>query len=98
MDELKKTLAGGFTAQEVDTAKKAYLDAQMVNRSQDTALVALLAQHEQLGRTMKWDAVLEARIRALTPAQISAAFKKHIDPAQVSIVKAGDFAAAKVYQ
>jgi zinc protease len=98
MDELKKTLAGGFTAEEVATAKKAYLDAQMVNRSQDTALVALLAQHEQLGRTMKWDSDLEARIRALTPAQISAAFKKHIDPAQVSIVKAGDFAAAKVYQ
>ena len=30
LDELKKTLASGFTADEVATAKKAYLDAQMV--------------------------------------------------------------------
>jgi len=29
---------------------------------------------------------------------VSAAFRKHIDPAQLSIVKAGDWKAAKVYQ
>ena len=98
LDELKKTLQSGFTADEVATAKKAYLDAQMVGRSQDTALVTLLAQHEQLGRTMKWDSDLEIKIASLTPEQISAAFRKHVDPAQVSIVKAGDFAAAKVYR
>jgi zinc protease len=46
---------------------------------------------------MQWDADLETKLRALTPAQITAAFRKHIDPAQVSIVKAGDFKAAKVY-
>jgi zinc protease len=98
LDELKKTLQSGFTADEVSTAKKAYLDAQMVGRSQDTALVTLLAQHELLGRTMKWDSDLELKIVSLTPEQISAAFRKHIDPAAVSIVKAGDFAAAKVYR
>ena len=81
----------------METAKKAYLDAQFVARSQDASLLTLLAQHEQLGRTMQWDADLETKIRALTPAQITAAFRKHIDPAQVSIVKAGDFKAAKVY-
>ncbi len=96
-DELAKTLKEGFTAEEVETAKKAYLDAQFVARAQDASLLTLLAQHEQLGRTMQWDADLETKIRALTPAQITAAFRKHIDPAQVSIVKAGDFKAAKVY-
>ena len=50
------------------------------------------------GRTMKWDAQLEAKIQALTPEQINAAFRKHIDPAALSIVKAGDFKAAGVYQ
>jgi len=98
MDELRKTLKEGFNASEVAVAKKAYLDAQFVSRSQDTALLALLAQNEQLGRTMKWDQDLEAKIESLTPEQITAAFRKYIDPAQVSIVKAGDFKAAGVYQ
>jgi zinc protease len=98
MDELRKTLKEGFNESEVAVAKKAYLDAQFVSRSQDAALLSLLAQHEQLGRTMGWDRDLEAKIQSLTPAQITAVFRKYIDPAQVSIVKAGDFKAAGVYR
>jgi zinc protease len=98
MDELRKTLKEGFTAAEVAEAKKAFLDSRMVGRSQDAALMNALAQHEQQGRTMKWDEQLEQKIRALTPEQINAAFRNNIDPAAVSIVKAGDFRAAGVYQ
>ena len=97
-DELAKTLRDGFTATEVAEAKKAYLDALTVSRSQDAALPALLATQEQHGRTMKWDEQLEAKIRSLTPEQINAAFRKHVDPAALSIVKAGDFKAAGAYQ
>jgi zinc protease len=97
-DELAKTLKEGFTAKEVENAKKAYLDSRMVSRSQDAALLTLVASHEQLGRTMKWDEQLEQRILALTPKQINAAFRKRVDPAAVTIVKAGDFKAAGVYQ
>ncbi len=97
-DELAKTLRDGFSAAEVAEAKKAYLESRMVSRSQDAALPALLATEEQYGRTMKWDEQLEARIRSLTPEQINAAFRKHVDPAALSIVKAGDFKAAGVYQ
>ena len=46
---------------------------------------------------MKWDQDLEAKIQSLTPEQITAAFRKYIDPAQMSIVKAGDFKTAGVY-
>jgi zinc protease len=98
MDELRKTLKDGFTAAEVAEAKKAYLASRMVARSQDAALMNLLAQHEQQGRTMKWDELLEQRIQGLTVEQINAAFRKYIDPSAVSIVKAGDFKAAGVYQ
>jgi zinc protease len=98
MDELRKTLKEGFSAAEVAEAKKAYLDSRMVARSQDAALMNALAQHEQQGRTMKWDELLEQKIHALTPEQINAAFRKNIDPAAVSIVKAGDFKAVGVYQ
>jgi zinc protease len=98
VDELKKTLQGGFTAAEVAEAKKAYLDTRANGRAQDTALLTLLATHEQQNRTLLWDEQLEAKIQALTPEQINAAFRKHIDPSAVSIVKAGDFKAAGVYQ
>ena len=97
-DELAKTLSGGFTAEEVAQAKKAYADARLVGRSSDAALLTQMASHEQLGRTFQWDGDLEAKIQALTPAQINAAFRKHIDPAGISIVKGGDFKAAGAYQ
>ncbi len=97
-DELALTLKNGFTADEVAAAKKAFRDQRMVQRSQDTGILALLAAREQQGRTLKWDEDLEAKIQALTPAQINAAFRAHIDPAALSIVKAGDFEKAGVYK
>ncbi len=98
VDEVKKTLQGGFTADEVATAKKAYRDAQLVSRSQDSALLTLLESREQLGRTLNWDADMDQKIQALTPAQNSDAFRRHVDAAAISIVKAGAFKAAGVYQ
>jgi zinc protease len=98
VDELKKTVKDGFTADEVAAMKKAYLDSRALGRAQDAGLLTQLAQHEFLGRTMHWDEQLEQKIQALTPETISAAFRKHIDPAALSVVKAGDFKAAGVYQ
>jgi zinc protease len=98
VDELKKAWTTGFTAAEVAEAKKAMLDARTIGRSTDGALLSFMVQHDQLGRPYQWDADLEAKMQALTPEQISAAFKKHIDPATLSIVKAGDFKAAGVFK
>jgi len=97
-EELQKAYKDGFTAEEVAEAKKAVLEARLLNRSTDQALMTFLAAHEQLDRPLAWDAQVEAKIASLTPAQINAAFRKHIDPAGMTIVKAGDFAAAKVFQ
>jgi zinc protease len=46
-----------------------------------------------VGRTFQYYADLEKKIEALTPEQVSAAFKKHIDPKKLVIVQAGDFKA-----
>lgn len=97
-DELARTCKEGFGAQEIESAKKAFLDARLVSRSQDAALLAQLAAYELLGRTMLWDAQLEQKIQSLTPDQINTAFRKHIQPASLTIFKAGDFKAAGVYQ
>src|SRR5260370_28011472 len=86
IDELKKTRAEGFTAAEVGEAKKAYADAREVARSQEAALVGLIASHEQLGRTLLYDEQMYSKIQALTVDQINAAFRKYLDPALVTIV------------
>ena len=68
-----------------------------MGRSQDAQLLRTIATREESGRTFDWDAQMDAKIDALTAEQISTAFKRHIDPAAVSIVKAGDFKAAASY-
>jgi zinc protease len=45
-----------------------------------------------------WDAKLEAAVAALTPQQVSEAFRRHVDPASITFVKGGDFKKAGVYQ
>src|SRR5262249_53227875 len=91
VDELQKTLKSGFTADEVATAKKAYHELRMVARSQESGLARTILSHEQFDRTLKWDEQLEAKVEALTVDQINAAFRRNVDPAALSIVKAGDF-------
>jgi zinc protease len=96
-DELAKTLATGFTGDEVAAAKKALRDQRTVGRSQDVQLLNLIAAREEFGRTLAWDAQMDAKIEALTVDQVNAAFRRHVSLDQLSIVKAGDFKAAGVY-
>ena len=98
MDELQKVYRDGFTAAEVEAAKKAYLDSRLVARATDAALLALLVSHEEIDRPLDWDAEFERRIDALTTEQVNAAFRRHIDPNGVTIVKSGDFKAAGVFK
>jgi zinc protease len=98
VDELRRTLKEGFTAAEFAEGKNVFLSGRLASRAQDAGLMNLLAQHELQGRTLQWDSQLEQKIQALTLDQVNAAFRKHIDPAAVSIVKAGDFKTAAVYQ
>jgi zinc protease len=98
LDELAKTLREGFAAGEVASAKKAWLQERSISRSQDGALVGLLSVRQRFDRTLKFDEALEAKVAALTPEQISAAFRKHLDPAGLIVVKAGDFKKAGVLQ
>jgi zinc protease len=97
-DEMARTLRDGFTAAELDAARKAYLDLRRVGRSQDQSLLGLLLLRDEYDRTLDWDAQMDQKIAALTVNQVNAALRAHVDPAAFSIVKAGDFKAAGVYQ
>ena len=53
---------------------------------------------EEYVRTLDWDVQMDQKLAALTLEQVNAAFRKHLDPAAITVVKAGDFKAAGVYQ
>jgi zinc protease len=90
-EEIARALQDGFTAEEVEAAKTGYLQAQQVNRSQDAVLARTIAARLFANRTLAWDADFEKKIGALTPEQITAAMRRHIDPSKITIIKAGDF-------
>lgn len=98
MEELNKALKDGFTAAELSAAKKALKDQATVSRSSDAALLRTIAAREQRGRTLAWDEQFEAKTQAVTLEEVNAAFRRHIDAARLSIVKAGDFKKAGVWQ
>ena len=90
-EEIERMLKDGFTAEEVAAAKTGYLQSRQVSRAQDNELAGRLNTYLFLDRTLKWDADVEAKIKALTPEQINAAMRRHMNPAKISIIKAGDF-------
>jgi zinc protease len=90
-EEITRAVKTGFTAQEVDAGKKGLLEQRRLARTQDRGLAARITSYLFLGRTFAWDTDLEAKITALTPAQVNAALAKYIDPAKLSLVAAGDF-------
>ena len=55
-----------------------------------TEKVSLLSR-EYLGRTFAHARELEKRTAGLTPDEVRAAFRKHIDPKKLVIIRAGDF-------
>ncbi len=93
-EEIEKMLKDGFTAEEIAAAKKGWLQSRQVSRAQDNELAGRLNSYNFLNRTLAWDADLEKKVEALTADQITAALRRHINPAKMSIVKAGDFAKA----
>lgn len=93
-EEIDRALKEGFTEEEVKSAKSGYLQSQTVSRSQDNGLATRLNDYLFIKRTLLWDKDLEDKIAALTPDQIAQAMRKWIDPAKITIVKAGDFAKA----
>jgi len=84
-------LADGFAADELRDARSGWLQSRNVTRSQDRGLAARLASYLFLDRSMQWDADLEKKVAALTPADVNAAIKRWIKPESISIVEAGDF-------
>ena len=90
-EEIARALKEGFTQKELDADRSGWLQSRQVNRAEDRSLATTLTIRDYDGRTFYWDEALEKKVTALTADEIVAAMRRHLDPSQVSIVKAGDF-------
>ena len=90
-DEIEKALKAGFDAKEVEAAKKGWRQSRNVQRSQDAALALRLVSHEHESRTITYEEDLEKKVAGLTPEQVNTTVRKHLNPASISIFRAGDF-------
>src|SRR3977135_2262347 len=90
-EELRKALAEGFSAEEVAAGKKGLLQSRQLARSSDGTVASRLVSYLVLGRTFAWEEEQERRIAALTPKAVAGALRRYVDPARLSVVKAGDF-------
>lgn len=95
-DEMARVLKDGFTAEEIEAAKKGWLQSRQVSRAQDRELAGRLASLRFDDRTMAFDAEMEKKVQALTAEQIVEAMRRHLKVEEISFVKSGDFKKAGV--
>ncbi len=94
-EELEKLVKEGITAEELKKAVNGYLQQQQVRRTNDGVLASMLTSDLYLGRTMKFRAELEEKVKALGVEEIGKVLKKHIDPEKLTQVIAGDLKKAE---
>ena len=90
-EEINKAINEGFTAAELEDAKKSYLQERQLERSQDNVLAQELAANLFLGLNMQHDTELEKKIAALSAADLKAAMQKYLAYEKMARVFAGDF-------
>jgi zinc protease len=91
LEEVTKLRDAGVSAAELDEGRKAYLAQLRQRRSSDAQLLELLAEELFSGRGLTRHAELEKRVAALTAEEVGSAFRRHVDPKDLVIVRAGDF-------
>ena len=91
-EEIARALESGFTPEEVAAAKRGFLDRAQNRRASDRTVAAQLSSNLFFNRTMAFVEAQEKATEALTPEQIHAALKRHLDLTKTSIFRGGDFA------
>ena len=93
-EEIDRALTWGFAAEEVDAVRQAYLHGTRSEWSSHEALASMLNFNLSNDRTMAFAARLETAIENLSADDLLGAMRRHIHPENMSVFRAGDFAAA----
>jgi zinc protease len=96
LEEFEKAIKEGFTKEEVDAAKKGWLQQRQVMRTEDGMLTGTLTNNAAYDRTMAFQREIESKVDSLTVEKVNEVFKKYMDASKISIFKAGDFEKAGV--
>jgi zinc protease len=91
-DQVRLALDTGFTAEEVENAKRALLEERFATRAQDGAVAGSLVSQSYLGRTWAFSADIDRAIGAVGVEQANAALRKYLKPDGLATFVAGDFA------
>ena len=91
-EEVDKVLDPGFSEEEVQAAIKGYLDAQQNSRTNDGVIASMLRSNLLWGRTMDFTSNFERAVEDLTAEQVHDAMRDYLEPGQIAIFTAGDFA------
>ncbi len=95
-EELDRLISTGVTEEELEAARKGWLQGRQQTYANDNELVNQMLSHRRWNRTFTgYDLALEERVRKLTVGELNAAIRKYIDPKQTVIIRAGDFEGAK---
>ena len=94
-EELDRVIKDGFTTEEVEAAKKGFIQNRQQQRAEDRSLANALRGQLFLNRTMDFEESLDKQFASLTAEQVNAAFRKYLTADKISVFKAGDFAKAK---
>jgi zinc protease len=89
-EEIERAARDGFTQKELDDARNGLLQERLLNRSDSGTLAAAWVGNLYVDRTFAFSQQVEDRIRALTLADLTAAWRKHIDVGRMTVSIAGD--------
>jgi zinc protease len=91
LEEIDKLVQQGVAGAELADAKKSYAASWDNEMAQDDFIVHQLVEDLYLGRTLSFWANVNAKIQALTPADIKRVAQKYVHTQNLTKIKAGDF-------
>ncbi|MES3035164.1 MAG: pitrilysin family protein [Gemmatimonadota bacterium] len=95
-EELDRFVRDGVTAEELEAARAGWLQARQQVYANDNELVGQMINRRRWNRTFtSYDLALESQVKKLTLAEVNAVIRRHVDPKQTVIIRAGDFEGAK---
>lgn len=94
-EELDLLREKGVTDEELEAARRGWLQSREVSRGSERSLASILAGTSVTDRTMGFHSGLETRVRSVTAEQVLETVQKYLDPERIVIVAAGDFEKAK---
>ncbi|HNL85047.1 MAG TPA: pitrilysin family protein [Chitinophagales bacterium] len=91
LDEIHLALDKGFTKDELEKAKIAWMQLQNSRLGTDNSLKSLFMGYLDVNRDLKDRKVFQDKVKALTIEQVNAALRKYFDLTKLVLVYAGDF-------